>query len=169
MRVLLLLLVACGEAGVLEVADRAAGDIDGEPSWRDVEIPEDCEGRQRDNAMLFVVCDGHATWSKAVEKCEALGMELAWFDVAEDNAMARELVGEAKSVPIQDPAVWIGATDAEREGTWRWSDGTPAGSQFWELDEPGGATAENCAAMSVLTGAWSDEDCNVPRQYVCRA
>ncbi len=68
---------------------------------------------------------------------------------------------------------WIGASDKNNEGVWRWFNGDTAGSQFWtgaisgsavgglyanwsSGTEPNGGTNENYAHIRTGDGSWND-------------
>ncbi len=79
-------------------------------------------------------------------------------------------------------SVWLGATDATVEGTWRWQNGTANGNAFWIGDastgtqqanqwsnwqslEPNGGTSENYLHLYQSTGTWNDAG-DFPLAYV---
>uniref|UniRef100_A0A3B4XQ56 C-type lectin domain-containing protein n=1 Tax=Seriola lalandi dorsalis TaxID=1841481 RepID=A0A3B4XQ56_SERLL len=69
--------------------------------------------------------------------------------------------------------VWIGLTDSETEGTWKWVDGTPLTTSYWASDEPNnigpGNTAENCGEvmMHQLENNWNDLSCDNLKLWIC--
>ena len=61
---------------------------------------------------------------------------------------------------------WIGLSDSEEEGTWKWSDGTGlTGYTNWASGEPNNRNEEDCVAIK--GGKWRDKRCSVSRGYIC--
>ena len=66
--------------------------------------------------------------------------------------------------------VWIGLTDLETEGTWRWVDGSEAAGPdiIWEEDEPNNLNnGEHCAFMIGHNKKSNDGNCNRPLKALC--
>ncbi len=110
---------------------------------------------------------------------------LSW-EAAMDNAQASSLNGVSGTLAVIDSAAeqsylwslsptdnWIGASDKDNEGVWRWFNGDTAGSQFWtgaisgsavgglyanwsSGGEPNGGTNENYAHIRTGDGSWND-------------
>ena len=63
---------------------------------------------------------------------------------------------------------WIGLTDSEQEGSWKWSSGNIAMITSWGLNQPDGGVLENCTVMNVSdTYRWHDQPCSAINDYVC--
>ena len=67
--------------------------------------------------------------------------------------------------------VWIGYTDAEEEGTFKWVSGnayyTPGVSEFWRTGEPNNTDDnEHCASLEY--GWANDSDCEEALDFACR-
>ena len=67
---------------------------------------------------------------------------------------------------------WIGLTDDEREGQWKWLDAhTPPTFKDWAPNEPNSwAPVDDCAAMAKddpYHGRWIDEACNMNYLPIC--
>ncbi|XP_071552277.1 uncharacterized protein [Panulirus ornatus] len=61
--------------------------------------------------------------------------------------------------------LWVGATDAEDEDTWRkMINNEVIEETFFELNEPNGGTGENCILMFLPNGRWVDTSCNIKWQ-----
>uniref|UniRef100_A0A671U411 C-type lectin domain-containing protein n=1 Tax=Sparus aurata TaxID=8175 RepID=A0A671U411_SPAAU len=69
--------------------------------------------------------------------------------------------------------IWIGLNDREKEGTWKWIDGTPLTVAYWRTGEPndgGGWGEEDCVQIRSGVNAkesWNDVPCGVSLQWIC--
>ncbi|XP_050977646.1 C-type lectin domain family 4 member M [Labeo rohita] len=61
---------------------------------------------------------------------------------------------------------WIGLTDNDEEGRWKWVDGSTLTSGFWSSGEPNGYKGQNCVLSSPL--GWIDYSCNLSFQWICK-
>ena len=57
---------------------------------------------------------------------------------------------------IGDYTAWIGLTDDQDEGIYRWLNGAPLYYSAWHGTEPGRQTAENYAALPIPHRKWVD-------------
>lgn len=112
---------------------------------------------------VYVLVPAPHTWAEADQLAHAAGGRLA---VVTDAAVNARLFQIAKDEGIRTTApdggggtyVWLGASDAAREGDWRWQDGRPVdGFTAWgrgplgrEPDDYGGE--QDCLALGLT--AW---------------
>ncbi|KAM9611033.1 uncharacterized protein ACIBXB_022489 [Morphnus guianensis] len=66
----------------------------------------------------------------------------------------------------QPRGYWLGLSDREQEGGWRWLDGTPPAFSSWGRGEPNGGRGQNCAAL-LPHGRWDDLPCERALPWVC--
>jgi thiol-disulfide isomerase/thioredoxin len=76
------------------------------------------------------------TWQEAKEYCERHGGHLATATSAEENQFIYENFGH-------DRVCWLGATDEENEGTWKWVTGEPWEYANWFEGEPSNGEGED--------------------------
>lgn len=65
--------------------------------------------------------------------------------------------------------IWIGYTDLETEGSFAWSDQSPAGDfAHWANGEPNNFRGkQHCVFMS-KGGNWQDSQCRKKNSFICR-
>ncbi|XP_036158664.1 C-type lectin domain family 17, member A isoform X2 [Myotis myotis] len=61
---------------------------------------------------------------------------------------------------------WLGLSDREQEGDWKWLDGSPVTLSFWEPEEPNNLNDEDCVSMT-KQGTWNDLSCNKATYWIC--
>jgi len=55
---------------------------------------------------------------------------------------------------------YVGATDIDNEGEWKWIDGSAFDFTNWQEGEPSGGTDKNCLALNSGSGGfWSAFPC----------
>lgn len=103
--------------------------------------------------------EGRPTWEVAKEKCESLGGHLAIIPDEETWAIVRRITLEGD--------YWLGATDAESEGSWKWVDGSPVTFTAWRGGEPNNLEEKE----HYLSSPWADLPVSCPdwiKGYVCQ-
>jgi hypothetical protein len=125
------------------------------------------------NANCYAVGGRELTWLDARAACRerGAGWDLAAVHDAEtDRFLAAQFSGEA----------WLGGSDANVEGTWRWvrdgvtfwrgdATGAPVNGAFdnWNEDEPNGDDSSDCVRMVAATTRWADLECEELRRALC--
>ncbi|KAL6467073.1 hypothetical protein MHYP_G00248770 [Metynnis hypsauchen] len=66
----------------------------------------------------------------------------------------------------KDAGVFIGLTDSEKEGDWKWVDGSALTTAYWD----GGnsfSDSEDCVVNRYSGEKWFDRPCNEPYYWMC--
>jgi len=116
-------------------------------------------------------------WADARTACQGLGVgwDLATIRDAERDTWLVALLGTVADA-------WVGASDLENEGVWRWVNdtsafwnggptGTNVGGAFanWNggtTAEPNGGEASDCLRVRLTTG-WADFQCATAYASIC--
>ena len=91
------------------------------------------------------------TWLEGQAYAAELGGSLVTVDSAAEQAwLVRKFGGEEN--------FWIGLTDVDTEGRWRWADGKPVAYTNWAVDEPNNVhDGEHYGVMNWrVPGVWND-------------
>uniref|UniRef100_A0A3B3I9G2 C-type lectin domain-containing protein n=1 Tax=Oryzias latipes TaxID=8090 RepID=A0A3B3I9G2_ORYLA len=114
----------------------------------------------RFGSSCYFLREESKTWDEAREFCRAKEADLVVINSKEEN----EFISKLKK---QD--VWLGLSDRDLEGTWKWVDGSSLTLQFWASDQPdniGGV--EDCAHTNFeFPGLWNDVPCQFSKQLIC--
>ncbi|XP_053824211.1 CD209 antigen-like [Vidua chalybeata] len=100
------------------------------------------------------------SWGRARSACEDLGAHLA---VVSDEAEQLFLVESSNS----SSSYWLGVTDAEQEGKWRWVTGEEPQFGFWDVwQRDPQQELKDCGALGPK-GRWVSARCSEPLRWVC--
>ena len=102
-----------------------------------------------------------------------------WAEAREICQASATGSGDLASIPDQEtndflaaafPArAWIGATDEEEEGVWRWSDGSEFGFTNWFTDNPDGSDHVLFNWPTDGSGLWNDQSGVKDRAFICQS
>lgn len=94
------------------------------------------------------------TWTASEALAVALGGHLVSIGSPEEQQFVHSNFGNLGGV---DRRIWIGFTDQTTEGTFEWSDGTPAKFTNWNGGEPNNSGGvEDYAELLGSNGKWND-------------
>ena len=137
------------------------------------ECPKDWENHG-DHCYLWSDKDtsGMKTWDKAEAFCIQKGGHLASATTA---AIEAYIYKGKKKRKLQH--LWLGGSDKEKEGVWKWSDGSPWKFTKWNRGQPTSVSEENCLQYyggrtnairwSDRAIRWSDRPCSDEGNFVC--
>ncbi|CAH1226493.1 COLEC11 [Branchiostoma lanceolatum] len=104
------------------------------------------------------------TWSEAAAVCEQNGGLLA---MPKDEEMHQACVALKNNIN-SGVNFWIGLTDAQTEGQWRYVDGSGITSfNKWNPGEPNNLSTENCAHY-YPQNTWNDLSCGTRMRFICQ-
>uniref|UniRef100_A0A8D0DCI0 C-type lectin domain-containing protein n=1 Tax=Sander lucioperca TaxID=283035 RepID=A0A8D0DCI0_SANLU len=105
------------------------------------------------------------TWIDAETFCQTAGGNLASIHSAEEHTFLKDYINQVSGTYKN---AWIGGTDAVKEGTWMWTDGSKFNYKIWNVGQPDSISgAEICLEMNFLGNNWNDRPCSTPLSFVC--
>ncbi|XP_067659065.1 perlucin-like protein [Haliotis asinina] len=112
----------------------------------------------RDQCYDFVTYDDR-TWNMAKTSCESQGGSLA---TVKDGPTQDFIFAVIKSLGYTKKGMWIGLTDSEEEGVWKWVKAGTVSYSNWEPNHGGIlGFAEDCALLRSVDGKWIELPCGV--------
>ncbi|XP_049900127.1 asialoglycoprotein receptor 2-like isoform X2 [Epinephelus moara] len=124
-----------------------------------------CDRWVKLGSSCYYVSTEQKTWTESRKECQSKGADLVIINSEE----------EQKFVIKFNKRIWIGLTDQDEEGIWKWVDGTALTAKYWYAPQPddGGqpGVKEDCAEMYVKGSdpllKWNDIPCSHRNYWVC--
>ncbi|XP_062287776.1 CD209 antigen-like protein C [Scomber scombrus] len=107
------------------------------------------------------------SWSTGRQDCRERGADLVVINSLEEQKFF-------STFTEKETMSWIGLTDRDTEGTWKWIDGTLLTLSYWGTNQPDNGAGtygeEDCAHFytgSKTLNNWNDLPCRVYLQWTC--
>ncbi|KAG8549915.1 hypothetical protein GDO81_018967 [Engystomops pustulosus] len=108
----------------------------------------------------FVTSGKELTYEQSNSICQKAGGQLASPKNSEENTAVLEVAQHYGLFPF------LGITDIQTEGIFRYSDGKSLAYSNWSPGEPNQWGEEDCVEMQ-LNGIWNDKSCKEKRLIIC--
>ncbi|XP_064485332.1 collectin-11-like [Ornithodoros turicata] len=119
------------------------------------------------DGLYYKLSETSHNFTEALQVCEEVdGGFLARIDEGDVNRFLREVMRVAK---VRN--AYIGLTDVEQEGVWRWLNGDRLKTkQFWKPGAPDNHNdLEHCAQLgNEIDFGWDDVNCATVSKYLCQ-
>uniref|UniRef100_A0A8C7GXF4 C-type lectin domain-containing protein n=1 Tax=Oncorhynchus kisutch TaxID=8019 RepID=A0A8C7GXF4_ONCKI len=124
-------------------------------------------GWNKFESCWYFVSSEKKTWSESRQDCVERGADLVIVNSREKQRFLFSL----------NKTFWIGLTDRETEGSWKWVDGTPLRTSYWIIGQPDNGRSvstvpgEDCAfirkGQDQPEKTWNDLNCAEKRIWIC--
>ena len=94
------------------------------------------------NGHYYQVYDNSMTWTEAKEYCEKLGGHLVTITTADEQSFVESIIKNGTK-----SCYWLGGTDEEAEGNWKWVTGEKFSYTHWRKGQPDNYNTENYLMM----------------------
>ncbi|XP_071263132.1 CD209 antigen-like protein C isoform X2 [Salvelinus alpinus] len=124
-------------------------------------------GWNKFESCWYFVSTERETWSESREDCLEREADLVIINSREEQTYLFSL----------KKGVWIGLTDSETEGSWKWVDGTPLNTSYWGSNQPSKdgdhSTNQKKDCVELQGGqdqpekTWNYLKCDKKRNWIC--
>ncbi|MBR5825640.1 MAG: hypothetical protein IKY78_00995 [Clostridia bacterium] len=120
------------------------------------------------NGHYYKVYEGCLSWEQAKTYCEEMGGHLVTITSSEENNFVSNLMNQKNKVRC-----WLGATDVEKQGEWRWITGEEFSYCNWLRGEPSSYTQygiqEDYLGTYKNSNSWNDFPLGEPTMegFIC--
>ncbi|XP_073730770.1 CD209 antigen-like protein C [Misgurnus anguillicaudatus] len=108
-------------------------------------------------SSFYFISSEKKSWTESRSYCIEKGADLIIINNKEEQDFIKDYL-------VED-GHWIGLSDSDVEGRWKWVDGSTLTTSFWASEEPNGGNIENCAES--YSSLWNDLACKNIRKWIC--
>ncbi|XP_076027219.1 uncharacterized protein LOC143016665 [Genypterus blacodes] len=114
-------------------------------------------GWEKFQSSCYYISDYRTNWEESRQRCLLLGANLVIINSRGEQAFLKGF----------HERFWIGLSDLDNEGQWRWVDGTGLTDGIWAPGEPNDIEGEDCVELIRVFNAWNDGNCSNKNHSVC--
>ncbi|XP_053335433.1 C-type lectin domain family 10 member A-like [Clarias gariepinus] len=116
------------------------------------------------SSSFYYISTKRMNWTESRQDCKERGADLVIINSREEQEFILKHV-------VHDEA-WLGLSDRETEGKWKWVDGTEltASTGYWRKGEPNNShNKEDCAILWNFPDkkGWNDVPCDFVMRWIC--
>ncbi|XP_060772612.1 CD209 antigen-like protein C [Neoarius graeffei] len=113
-------------------------------------------------SSIYYISTEMKDWAWSRQDCTERESHLVIINRSEEQEFILKLVGSSRRA-------WIGLSDTQTEGEWKWVDGTPLTTVYWLDGEPNNLGDEDCAEIWGIWGmkSWNDLPCSQNELWIC--
>ncbi|XP_041857541.1 CD209 antigen-like protein C [Melanotaenia boesemani] len=121
-------------------------------------------GWKMSSCSCYLLSKKSGSWDQGREDCRGRGADLVVIDNDEEQKFLSKFA---------NGFYWIGLSDKETEGTWKWVDGTNLTLTNWDTNQPdnGGGDPqwgeEDCVELRPNRNTWNDRNCRASIWWIC--
>ncbi|KAF7686731.1 CD209 antigen-like protein C [Silurus meridionalis] len=113
------------------------------------------------NSSIYYISTEKKNWTESRVDCRGRRADLVIINSLEEQEFLLKHLGRNRA--------WLGLSDRDTEGEWKWVDGTPLTTAYWREGEPNNERDEDCAEIWGISNrkGWNDMPCWHKQLWVC--
>ncbi|XP_060744768.1 C-type lectin domain family 4 member M-like [Tachysurus vachellii] len=115
--------------------------------------------RDKENSSVYYISNKEKNWADSREYCRRKEADLVIINNEEEQEFIMTHLGNRHA--------WIGLSDTDAEGSWKWVDTTHLTTAYWQSGEPNNIGDEDCVEIfgNQLKG-WNDLRCSMKMLWI---
>ncbi|XP_053336246.1 CD209 antigen-like protein E [Clarias gariepinus] len=109
---------------------------------------------------FYYVSTQKKNWTESRQDCIERGLDLVIINSKEEQEFVNNLS------KIKNYGVYIGLTDQDKEGVWKWVDGTSMTKAYWASGNKHSKN-DDCVVNKYKSGGWFDRPCTETYHWIC--
>ncbi|KAL6467130.1 hypothetical protein MHYP_G00249340 [Metynnis hypsauchen] len=122
--------------------------------------------QEKNTSSFYYMSTEKKSWSQSRQYCRDRGTDLVIINSRREQEFISKVFGSTEA--------WIGLTDSQTEGVWKWVDDSALTTEFWFKGEPNDYRGKEDCAVTGYQGAgservstWADYPCDDPAVGIC--
>ncbi|XP_026886002.1 CD209 antigen-like protein C [Electrophorus electricus] len=113
-------------------------------------------------SRVYYISTEKKTWKESRQTCRGQGADLVIINSREEQERIIKIINTGRA--------WIGLSDIDIEGVWKWVDDTALITSYWAAGEPNNKSeAEDCGEIWISGDekGWNDRTCSDVEKWIC--
>ncbi|KAL6467044.1 hypothetical protein MHYP_G00248480 [Metynnis hypsauchen] len=126
----------------------------------------DTSEQEKNTSSFYYMSTEKKSWSQSRQYCRDRRTDLVIINSRREQEFISKVFGSTEA--------WIGLTDSQTEGVWKWVDDSALTTEFWFKGEPNDYRGKEDCAVTGYQGAgservstWADYPCDYPAVGIC--
>ncbi|KAL6466990.1 hypothetical protein MHYP_G00247940 [Metynnis hypsauchen] len=113
-------------------------------------------------SRYYYISNERMSWYDSRQYCRRRSADLVIINSGTEQDFLTSILRNHDAI-----TAWIGLTDKDTEGRWKWVDGSTLTYGYWRNGEPNNLFNEDCAELNPDMNKWNDKQCSAYHRWIC--